>query len=331
MVSIIIPCYNVADYLWDCLVSVQNQTYPFIEVVLVDDGSNDETPSICDRFAKEYTNTKVFHICNGGVSNARNLALKESSGEYIAFIDADDMIAPDYIKRLVNAICAERFDLVYCKERHFRDSDSIQLNPGDNNYSINSIAHVYDFDYCGSLTHSTVWGCLFHRKVLEGLEFRTDIFIAEDSLFFNSALLKSIKIGCLDAQLYYYRIRHDSATGNAPYSDKKMTEIIAWEEIVKQNDNIYPNTQISRSAHYCLGSNAIKGIKLMYVNGGFQKEKMNQLISIIRRERTCIKSTGISYKKRLRYQLFSFFPHICGWLYKLLKRFATLRYKREIH
>lgn len=317
-VTIIIPCYNIAEYLSDCLGSIQNQTYPSIEIILINDGSTDKTPEICDEFVRKNNNAKVFHINNSGVSNARNLGIKESTGDYITFVDADDMISPDYIKSLYQAIQVSKSDIVYCKETHFSSLNFQALKSEECNNKFYDISSVSDFDYCGLMTHSTVWGCLFSRKIVSDLSFRTDIFIAEDSLFFNSAIIKANKIGFLDATLYYYRIRNDSATGKTPYSDKKMTEIVSWKEIVRQNDSMYPDSPLAFSSHYCLGNNAIKGIKLMQVNGGLQKDRVDRLISIIRNEKKYIKYTSISCKKKLYYYLFSKFPYICGWAYKKL-------------
>lgn len=318
-ITVIIPCFNVDRYLLDCLTSVQKQTYPFLEIMLIDDGSTDKTPEICDWFAAEHHGVKVFHIQNSGVSNARNLALKKCTGDYITFVDADDMIAPNYIEALYESIQTMGCDIVYCREKQFTEFNPVFFKENRQKYRFYNITPISNLDYCGNMTHSTVWGCLFERRTIEGLTFRNDIFIAEDSLFFNSAVLRANKLGVLDAALYYYRIRSDSATGKSPYSDKKMTEITSWKEIVRKNDSIYPNTPLSLSSHYCLGNNAIKGIKLMYVNGGLEHNCVKKLIAVVRSEKPFIKYTNISFKKRLIYYFFSIIPHFSGWAYRHLK------------
>lgn len=319
-VSIIIPCYNVSKYLKDCLKSIQSQAYSSFEVILIDDGSTDGTPELCERFAEVFHDVKVFHIPNGGVSNARNIALSHCLGEYITFLDADDMLTSDYIQNMYEAIIKENGDVVICRERHFSNYNSELLKSEKRSPSVCIISNASDFDYCGPMAHSTVWGCLFRRSLLEGLSFRTDIVIAEDSLFFNYAISRAERIVFLDEVLYNYRIRSDSATGKTPYSSKKMTEITSWKEIVAHNDAHFAGKPIALSAHYCLGSNAIKGIKLMNINGGYQERVLKQLVKIARNEKSVIKQTSISYKKRLWYELFCYFPHICGWAYKYLKR-----------
>ena len=102
--SIIIPVYNVEKYLHQCVKSVLNQTFEELEIILVDDGSPDGCPKICDEFAKKDPRAKVIHQANAGLSAARNAGLKVATGTYITFVDSDDYIAPDYISYLFSLI-----------------------------------------------------------------------------------------------------------------------------------------------------------------------------------------------------------------------------------
>ena len=104
MVSVIIPAYNIAPFLERCVNSILNQTYRNLEVLLVDDGSTDDTPAICDRLAQQDARVRVFHKENGGVSSARNLALDNCRGDYISFIDGDDWVEPTLYEDAVNAM-----------------------------------------------------------------------------------------------------------------------------------------------------------------------------------------------------------------------------------
>ena len=108
LVSIVVPVYNVEKYLNRCIFSIVNQTYKNIEIILVDDGSGDNSGTICDEWAEKDARIKVIHKSNGGLSSARNVGVSAVQGEYISFIDSDDYIRPTMIKDLV--LCCEKFN-----------------------------------------------------------------------------------------------------------------------------------------------------------------------------------------------------------------------------
>lgn len=111
LVSVIVPVYNVEKYLPRCLDSLVNQTYENLEILLVDDGSADSSGEICDAYAAKDNRIRVFHIPNGGVSNARNLALDNMAGEYVTFVDSDDWLNDEWVKIAIDDMCAKEADL----------------------------------------------------------------------------------------------------------------------------------------------------------------------------------------------------------------------------
>ena len=112
MVSIIVPVYKVESYLPQCIESIINQTYPNLEIILIDDGSPDACGKICDEYAKQDKRIKVFHKQNGGLSDARNYGVARASGEYLSFVDSDDWIEPDMFEVLVKVADDNKADLV---------------------------------------------------------------------------------------------------------------------------------------------------------------------------------------------------------------------------
>ena len=104
LISVVLPVYNVERYIIKCMNSVLSQTYKNIEIILVDDGSQDRCPEICERYAKKDKRVKVIHKENGGLSDARNAGIKVANGEYITFIDSDDYVDNDYVEFLYNTI-----------------------------------------------------------------------------------------------------------------------------------------------------------------------------------------------------------------------------------
>ena len=114
LVSIVVPVYNVEDYVSKCLDSLKNQSYKNIEIVIVDDGSTDSSSEICDAFAKDEPRAKVFHKTNGGLSDARNFGLKKTKGEVIAFVDSDDFVKKDYVFKMLQEMEESKSDIAVC-------------------------------------------------------------------------------------------------------------------------------------------------------------------------------------------------------------------------
>lgn len=110
VISIIVPVYNVSKYLERCINSIISQTYPLLEVILVDDGSEDESSRMCDEYCRKYQNFKVIHKKNGGLGFARNSGLEIVTGKYVTFLDGDDYILPDHIQNLYDKLAAEKAD-----------------------------------------------------------------------------------------------------------------------------------------------------------------------------------------------------------------------------
>ena len=119
LVSIIIPVYNVEKYLAECIESVLKQTYQNIEILLIDDGSPDNSGKICDEYEEKDSRVRVIHKENGGVSSARNVGLEQANGEYITFIDSDDFVSESYIEELYIALENGNSDLAFCKYNHY--------------------------------------------------------------------------------------------------------------------------------------------------------------------------------------------------------------------
>ena len=116
-ISVIVPIYNVENYLRRCVDSILKSTYENLEIILVDDGSTDECPTICDDYAKKDPRIKVIHKKNGGLSDARNKGLDIATGEYISFIDSDDYIESSMFQRIFEAISTKDVDLVFIREK----------------------------------------------------------------------------------------------------------------------------------------------------------------------------------------------------------------------
>ena len=123
-ISIIIPVYNVEKYLSTCLNSVINQTYQNLEIILVNDGSTDACPKICEEYATKDNRIKVIHKQNGGLSDARNVGLKQTTGNLVSFVDSDDVLALDFYQKLINVLIKNNADIAECGFLKFENETS---------------------------------------------------------------------------------------------------------------------------------------------------------------------------------------------------------------
>ena len=213
MISVIIPAYNVAPLLERCYQSIQTQTYKDFEVILIDDGSTDQTPEICEELAKNNANTRVVHQKNSGVSAARNKGIEIASGDYLCFIDSDDYVEPEYLQSLYHAIESADADLAECDQ--FGKSMLIKEDIMD------SPSKIIDaiLGYGKRENNQAVWNKLFKKTVIQDLRFPVDIFLGEDTLFCVEYAKRCKKGVHVHKGLYHYE---EPTASNAYRSDPKL-------------------------------------------------------------------------------------------------------------
>lgn len=226
IVSVIIPIYNGAQYISDCINSIQNQTYKKLDIIIVDDGSTDKSYEICEKIAKIDNRIKLFKIKNSGVSFARNYGLTKGIGEFVTFIDSDDIVEQKYIEILISFL-EKKCDIAICGTKYFTNIGEID---SPNWIERDKIINISEFDISSSIQHITVWGMIVRKNILDGIKFDTSIFVGEDALFFFQILKRSNWIGYSCQRLYKYRIQSESAS-KGRYNLKKFTEVLAWEKI----------------------------------------------------------------------------------------------------
>ncbi len=207
LISVIVPIYNVEKYLPRCIDSLTNQSYSNLEIILVDDGSPDNCPQICDGYAQKDRRIQVIHKKNGGLSDARNTGFNHSSGEYVAFIDSDDYVHPQMLEILYRLLQEEHSEIAVCNfqpfteespECHFEDIQIETLS------GVDAAQRLYKKKYA---TQSVVaWDKLYQRHILTGNPFQVGKF-NEDEFFSYKALLKASKVTFTTQKLYYYLIR----------------------------------------------------------------------------------------------------------------------------
>lgn len=210
LVSVVIPVYNVEQYLSECIDSVLHQSYPFFELLLIDDGSKDQSGSICDGYAAMDDRIRVVHKENEGVSATRNLGIELAKGDYLAFVDSDDYIDEDMLGKMVFAITRYQTDLALCGYERFRDDwrEKKRLSP----YSMTILQSRMELASLfgkpkTNLMGISIWGKLYRMDRIRAhqIRFRTDIHYEEDCLFnldyYRTATTAAVLRDCF----YHYR------------------------------------------------------------------------------------------------------------------------------
>lgn len=208
-ISIIIPVYNAEKYLVQMLDSVLNQSFTDFEVVAVNDGSKDNSLAILNEYAGRDLRIKVIDKENTGVSDTRNIGIENATGEYICFADADDLLHPDYMKKMYDIAEKNNADMVVCGYVTFRDESKISYKKFDlaKNNQVESIKFLLD---SGLLTSS--WNKLIKINVLNDIRYDVNMTFGEDLFFCWKCFLCADKVYFTESELYFYRLLNEGAT-----------------------------------------------------------------------------------------------------------------------
>jgi glycosyltransferase involved in cell wall biosynthesis len=237
LISVIVPVFKVEKYIEKCINGIRNQTYRNLEIILVDDGSPDESGHICDALAKQDDRIKVIHKENGGAATARNAGLDAMTGAYIAFVDADDYMEPSYIGTLYQliedhdaeaAICGfttvdENGTAMTIDTLHASQEDSIS------GIQIRTGSDIILQDLQGHWEHVAPWGKLFRADQYQGIRYPA-WFAHEDEPVFVQVFDRIKKVAITEEKLYYY-VQHSGSLMNTAYSEKdRATYLAMWRE-----------------------------------------------------------------------------------------------------
>ena len=228
-VSIIIPAYNAEKYIKRCIDSLIGQTYKNIEVLIVDDGSTDNTPKILDDIANNDKRIVVIHKQNGGVSLARNIAIEKATGKYIMFTDSDDWLENDMVEKMLNKATSTSCDIVICGYNNYYENskqlESKLLNP--KNYKFFTELITDDKTNFGGFP----WNKLMKKDCVKNL-YNTNIHYFENLLFFLENFNTETKFEYINEPLYNYSINDTSALHSKKYKIKKITSLKALKLVI---------------------------------------------------------------------------------------------------
>lgn len=315
MISIVVPIFKVEDYLNRCVQSLINQTYSAIEIILVDDGSPDRCPDMCNNFAKQDKRIKVIHKENGGLSDARNCGLKAANGEYVLFVDSDDYIDINACSEFVKAIGIQEPDIVVGAAKRIESGKTTYMR-----HQIAAAGQVFTGEQylktilASGTMYMAAWLNLYRRTFLldNRLGFKVGL-LHEDEQFTPRAFLKAEVVIATDIVFYNYIVREDSITKKKDLSLNGIHIIQTCYELA----DIYENLD-DDNLKKLLDDNLVT--KYLY---GFQIGKLYQKNYKNLIDKKFIWQRALSAKNRRKAFLFVISKKLYFYLNKLSKEIIT--------
>ena len=240
LVSVIVPVYNVENYLRKCLDSLINQSYVNLEILLVNDGSTDASGELCEEYAEKDLRVKVFHKENGGPSSARNLGLEHAGGGYITFIDSDDYLAEDAVESLVTSLEKHQADISFCQTEIVDETGAI-LDKSRKKYYEETVLSPEEMmmEIClNRMTGTSAWGKLYRSTLFEDIRFPVGK-LYEDTYTTPDVVIRSRRVAFIGRAVYFWVQRSGSITHQG-LTEKDFTVFSTLERFIKIVDAYYP-------------------------------------------------------------------------------------------
>jgi glycosyltransferase involved in cell wall biosynthesis len=275
-ISIIVPIYNAAKYLPKCIESILNQTHKDLEIILVDDGSTDESGKIADEYSKKDGRIKVIHKEHGGNTEGRNMALKVASGKFIGFVDHDDFIETDMYEILLSALHKYDADIVQCA--HYKINEKNKIFP--RYYS----GKTREFDNISALEElitrksfkNSLWNKIYKKNLIDGIIFPAGR-LNKDILFNYKAFARAKKLVSIDIPKYYYLMHKESMSGSYVH----LEEMDKFRNLIERLDFISRNfSQLFNIAHKEMYFDSLRLYKIIKINQS--KDKDNKRRNLIK-------------------------------------------------
>lgn len=254
MISIIVPVYNSEKYIDKCLDSILNQTYKDLEIVLVNDGSNDQSLKILEKYALRDTRIKVVNQENKGVAAARNTGLDNATGEYILYVDSDDWIENNMVERMVEL--SANADIVFCGNDNAVSPEFVKKIIGITKEIWNKDKIIYEF-LRHKIMSGMLWNKLIKRSLTDGCRFNPKTGYGEDAEFLWQVLQNTNSM-IVTNEILYHHVPDENSISYLSYSEKKYSAISMWEKINADTSAIYP--EYLKYARISLTSAAVFGL-----------------------------------------------------------------------
>lgn len=316
LISIIIPIYQVEKYLQKCIESVINQTYKHLEIILIDDGSLDNCPKICDEYAKKDSRIVVIHQKNSGLSAARNTGIENSTGEYLVFVDSDDTVELNLVEDLYKCVKKSNCKMAACGRKFvFEDGKVICKLPKNLervfsfNEAIIEMNNFYFFDM-------SAWGKIYNRNLFENIRF-PEGKLSEDYFIMYQIIELAQKVAYISKPLYNYLQRTSSISRN-----KKINHdfILAAKEQMENLENRYPEL---KSVLHTAYASANLTVADFYIKNRVKcsSQHVNEFRMAIKENLKYINNNkNISISKKIQFYLFLFNYKIYKFIFVIYRK-----------
>ncbi len=311
-VSIIVPVYKVEKYINACVESIVNQTYKNLEIILVDDGSPDNCPKICDDWANKDERIKVIHKENGGLSDARNVGMRVATGNFISFVDSDDTIHPEMIEILMGLMNKTSCEISMCSWKKVYDINkpyNKKINKKKLKFDIFEKEEVFDLIYNKKVPLiMAAWAKLYKKDIFKDIEYPVGK-LHEDEAVIHKILYKCKKLGFVDLKMYNNTQRNDSITAST-FNKKRLQILDILKERIDFVTNNCPNFTNKAINHYLR-------ISILYYHYVKWAKLDNDILEKIRQEIDFYADKG--YDNKLT-KLFYKYPKILSCILKIREK-----------
>lgn len=302
LISVIVPIYKVEKYLDRCVESIVNQTYKNLEIILVDDGSPDKCPQMCEGWAEKDNRIKVVHKENGGLSDARNAGMPFATGEIVSFIDSDDWIELDMFEIMLNRMQSDKSDMVSCGVKWVEEDGRLIRDVTSEDEVLDTMIAMKELINDNKLKQH-VWNKIYKYDLIKDIPFEKGKY-HEDVFWSYQIIGRAKKVSIINKSFYNYVQRSNSIMGES-YSAKRLDALDAnlqrCEYMKEHFPELYDNAiyVYIGSCHYQLQC-AVKANQ--------PKEVIDNIL-----DRTSYRKTGhptreITFKQKIWFYLFTFFP-----------------------
>lgn len=317
-ISVIIPVYNAEKYIERCIKSLLSQTITDMQIIIVNDGSTDETIQICETLQQSYSGIELITIPNRGVSAARNTGLQKTHAEFITFVDADDWLEPDTLERMLQGIQSTEADIACCE--YSPCSNSEKLSQMESMYETVCYNREQYIEKRLLGTDTRCWSKLYRKSLVDGISFPEDITIGEDLLFLVYLLPRIKKVAVINYSGYCYYINRDGAMLKS-FKPSYMDQITCWKQAQERICEIYPKFREKVTGKLLMS--------IMLTAGKLSRVKNHKLRAPY--VNTCKEELKIACKLkgamryvdsgyRIKISVFKMFPDLYLWVYGILKR-----------
>ena len=255
LISVVVPVYNAGPYLRQCLNSLAAQTYPHVEIILVDDGSSDGSDQVCREYAERDGRFQYVRLsANRGPSVARNVGVRQAAGAFISFVDADDYVEPGLLERLHCSLTRNGADISACGA----DGNRLEIGPARSYSRVEAVCCLAK----GSPFNHVPWGKLYRTDLARSCPFDENVFYSEDLLFLYQALKRSGKVSYIPDVLYHY-VNREGSQMHSGMSARKCTALAVQEVVCRDAATQFPEAEphfrrLALETNRCMAMLAVK-------------------------------------------------------------------------